>query len=291
MPSARAAFLAGAEPEAPAAAPRPPAAVPSATKQPPPEPPPPPAYKTYITGTPRRAPTPKAEPAPAEPAPAAPAPAAAAAVAPAAAQPPPPAAQPPKPSKAPRAPGPPLGERIKRIDKRIYAIVGTLLVGAALVFGIAALGGADKGPKPQPEATEAAAVLGSKPKPKKTPKPKPKPSPVKGQAQQLDQLMKLSEQGRAAAVKGDFKAATANRAKLVKDLQSLQGKAADPQVKAAAIAFAAAIRESLRQNRECGSKCPTADIKKVGQLKDAAVAKVNPLLKRFGLGPYTSRQI
>ena len=59
----------------------------------------------------------------------------------------------------------------------------------------------------------------------------------------------------------------------------------------AAIAFSAAIRESLRQNRDCASKCSASDIKKVGQLKDAALAKLNPLLKPFGFGPYTSKQI
>ena len=67
----------------------------------------------------------------------------------------------------------------------------------------------------------------------------------------LDSLMKRSARGRAAAVKGDFAAATANRSDLLRRLRRLERQADDAELKAAATSFAAAIRESLRQNREC----------------------------------------
>ena len=55
--------------------------------------------------------------------------------------------------------------------------------------------------------------------------------------------------------------------------------------------FSAAIRESLRQNRECASKCSTADLQKVGRLKTAALAKVNPLLEAHGGRTYKRAEI
>ena len=301
MPSARKAAAAAAPP-APPGTPQPPAAVPRSAPAPPPEPdaPPPAAYKTYSTRTPQRASKPAAKPAEPKPEPA---PAAAVAGSPPAAAAPPsePAAPPPvapgaalpgdPPPPPRRSPGAAIGDGFRNLDRRVYAILAAIVIGGALVFGIAVLGGKSKDKVP-PEPTQAAAVVTTKSKPKKTPTPKPAAAPaLKTQAQEIDRLLKLSQTGRAAAVKGDFKAATANRAKLLKDLQSLQGKATDAQLKAGVTAFAAAIRESLRQNRECGSKCSTSDITKVGTLKQTALDKLNPLLKRFGLGPYTIKQI
>jgi hypothetical protein len=255
----------------------------------PPEPPPSDPYKTYNTLGPARPPKtpPKAadpEPAAAVAAPAPPEPVAAAAPQPAAAAPPPPVAE--RPAKPPRPPRRSPAAVLRDLDRRIYAILAAIVVGAALVLGIAVIGSKSKDKVP-PEPTQAAAVV----KPKKTPKPKPAAPALKTQAQQLDRLLQRSKTGRADAVNGDFKAAMANRAKLLKDIQSLQGKATNAQVKAGATAFAAAIRESLRQNRECAAKCSTSEITKVGTLKQTAVDKLNPLLKRFNLGPYTAKEI
>jgi hypothetical protein len=287
-----------ATPPAPPGTPQPPAAVPRSKPAPTPEPeaPPPPAYKTYSTRTPQRAPKPPAKTAEPQPAPAAAAPPPAAAPTPdraAAASPPPGAALPGDPPPPPRrSPGAAIGDGFRNLDRRVYAILAAVVVGGLLVFGIAALGGKSKDKVP-PEPTQAAAVVAETPKAKKTPKPKPVAAApaLKTQAQEVDRLLKFSQAGRADAVNGDFKAATANRTKLLKDLQSLQGKATDAQLKAGVTAFAAAIRESLRQNRECGSKCSTSDITKVGTLKQTALDKLNPLLKKFGLGPYTTKQI
>jgi hypothetical protein len=288
MPSVRNDAPAAAPP-APPGTPQPPAAVPRSSPAPPPEPPSDP-YKTYNTLGPARPPKkpPKAAaPEPAAPAAAAPAePAAVAAPPPAAATPPPPAAE--RPAKPPRPPRRSPAAVLRDLDRRIYAILAAIVVGAALVAGIAVIGSKSKDKVP-PEPTQAAAVV--KPKPKKTRTPKPTAPALKTQVEQLDRLLQRSKTGRADAVNGDFKAAIANRAQLVKDLQSLEGKAANAQVKAGATAFAAAIRESLRQNRDCASKCSTSDITKVGTLKQTAVDKLNPLLKRFNLGPYTAKEI
>ena len=84
----------------------------------------------------------------------------------------------------------------------------------------------------------------------------------------LDSLMKRSARGRAAAVEGDFAAATANRSDLLRRLRRLERQADDPELKAAVTSFAAAVRESLRQNRECGSGCSTRELERVGKLKE-----------------------
>ena len=76
-----------------------------------------------------------------------------------------------------------------------------------------------------------------------------------------------------------MKAAIANRSKLLRDIRALDAQADDKQLKAALTSFGAAITESLRQNRECASKCSDADLNKVGTLKQAALAKINPLLE------------
>ena len=111
------------------------------------------------------------------------------------------------------------------------------------------------------------------------------------QVQTLDGLMKTSQKGRAAAAKGDTKAAIANRSKLVKDVQRLRGEATDKQLKAGLASFAAAIRESLRQNRECGAACSASDLKKVSRLKQDTVDALNPLLRKYAKTTYHARDI
>jgi hypothetical protein len=275
-----------AAPPAPDGSPQAPVAVPRSSPAPPPEPPPSDPYKTYNTLGPARPPKVPPKTADPEPAAAAPADPAAPAAAPQAAAPAPlpPVAE--RPAKPPRPPRRSPAAVLRDLDRRIYAILAAIVVGAALVLGIAVVGSKSKDKVP-PEPTQAAAVV----KPKKTAKPKPAGPALKTQAQQLDRLLQRSKTGRADAVNGDFKAAMANRANLLKDIQSLQGKATNAQVKAGATAFAAAIRESLRQNRECAAKCSSSDITRVGTLKRTAVDKLNPLLKRFSLGPYTAKEI
>jgi len=187
--------------------------------------------------------------------------------------------KPPKPPKPPRAPREPLsGGLIVAIAVTVLLLVGGGI--AALV-----LGGDDK-PKPVAAATAA---------PKDTATPAatkaPKRPGLGRQVQSLDALMKTSEKGRAAAAKGDTKAAIANRAQLLKDVQGLRAKATDKQLKAGLGSFAAAIRESLRQNRECGAKCSTSDLNKVGRLKQDTVDALNPLLRKYAKTSYSARDI
>jgi hypothetical protein len=165
------------------------------------------------------------------------------------------------------------------------AITAILLVGG----GVAALvlSGGDK-PKPTAAAATAAPTRTAKPD---ATRPAPKQSALPKQVQTLDGLMKSSQKGRAAAAKGDTKAAIANRSKLVKDVQRLRGQATDKQLKAGLASFAAAIRESLRQNRECGAKCTTSDLNKVNRLKQDAVAALNPLLRKYAKTTYRARDI
>jgi hypothetical protein len=101
------------------------------------------------------------------------------------------------------------------------------------------------------------------------------------QVRTLDGLMQLSEQGRAAAVAGDTAAAAASRATLLRQLQSLRADATDPRLQAAVDRFIAAIREALRQNRECGSACSAADLARVARLKRDALSELNPLLSEY----------
>ena len=210
--------------------------------------------------------------------------------------PPPPAAGPPPPPPGPppeprRPPLTAVGDFVRRIDPRVAAVVLAILV---IGGGLIALGTIGRSAKPHTTAQATTLDPTSTPESTKTPRPKPTPKPgpsLKSQILKLDTLLKLSQKGRAAAVQGNFKAATANRAELLKDLQSLQGKAKNTQLKAGLAAFIAAITESLRQNRTCGSKCPSSDIAKVSTLKATAVVKLNPLLHRFGAGPYSSKTI
>jgi hypothetical protein len=107
----------------------------------------------------------------------------------------------------------------------------------------------------------------------------------------LDALMKRSRQGRAAAAKGDTKAAVANRSELLKDLRRLRGDVKDAKLKAGLGIFVSAIRESLRQNRECAGACPASDLAKVSRLKRDTVEALNPLLRKYAKSSYRSRDI
>ena len=107
----------------------------------------------------------------------------------------------------------------------------------------------------------------------------------------LDSLIKRSVRGRAAAVKGDFEAAAANRSDLLRRLRRLERQADDAELKAATTSFAAAVRESLRQNRECGRAARRGDLEKVGKLKETALKKINPLLEAQDLDTYKVTEI
>ncbi len=162
-----------------------------------------------------------------------------------------------------------------------------LLVGG----GVAALvlSGGDKA-KPAVAAATAAPTETAKPDATRPP-PKRARADLPKQVQTLDGLMKTSHQGRTAAAKGDTKAAIANRAKLARDVQRLRGQATDKQLKAGLASFAAAIRESLRQNRECGAACPASDLAKVNRLKQDTVDALNPLLRKYAKTTYRARDI
>jgi hypothetical protein len=214
---------------------------------------------------------------------------------------PPPAPAPPAPPVSTLTPGPPLAASAAPVPEprppapapapkppgegwsrgRVIAIVATvvLLVGsvmAALVLS----GGSDK---PKPAAARDT--------PAKTTSTPAADADLSGQVKTLDDLMKASKRGRAAAVKGDTKAAIANRSKLLKDLERLSSAATDARLKAGLRSFTAAIRESLRQNRDCGAKCSTSELETVNRLKEQAVRKLNPLLRKYAKTSYRSRDI
>jgi hypothetical protein len=163
------------------------------------------------------------------------------------------------------------------------AIAAALLIGS----GVAALllRGGD-----EPKAT-AAASKPAAPEPEKTAPPKRSDADLRRQVLTLDDLMKNSQEGRAAAAKGDTKAAIANRSDLLKELQRLRGQATDVKLKAGLASFVAAIRESLRQNRECGDACPASDLDKVNTLKRETVEALNPLLRKYAKTTYRGRDI
>ena len=153
--------------------------------------------------------------------------------------------------------------------------------------GVAALvlGGDDKKPVAAAVPADTATPDATRPAPKRA-------QPDLGrQVQTLDGLMKTSQKGRAAAARGDTKAAVANRAKLVKDIQRLRIRAAEKQLKAGLGSFAAAVRESLRQNRECGAGCSASDLSKVNRLKQDTVDALNPLLRKYAKTSYRARDI
>jgi hypothetical protein len=279
--------------ERPPAVPRPSAA---GATPPPAEPEPAPAFVTYLPLPPAQPPTdtaaleeshlPAADETPPEAAAAPPPPVVTPETLPPAPQP-----QPPKPPKRrERAPAPPSLPKPPREPLSgglvaAIAITVVLLVGG----GIAALvlsGGDDKS-KPAAAATAAPTQTpgATRPAPKRT-------QPDLGrQVLTLDALMKTSQRGRAAAARGDTKAAIANRSKLLQDLQRLRGQVTDKQLKGGLGSFAAAIRESLRQNRECGASCSASDLNKVNRLKRDTVKALNPLLRKYAKATYRARDI
>ena len=164
-----------------------------------------------------------------------------------------------------------------RIDGRTAAIVAVVvLLAAALTTAAVVLTG---GSEPQRASTAVAGDATSEPV-KTT--GAPKTTELDAQVKQLDELMLLSKQGRAQAVNGNVKAAAASRAQLLEDIRALAADTDDKALEAGLASFGAAIRESLRQNRECGSKCSAADLRKVGRLKQAALKQLNPILKAHG---------
>ena len=173
------------------------------------------------------------------------------------------------------------------------AIVAVVVLLAAIVTTALVLLTGDSKPDPRRRARTdtPVAVETPEPTPEKTAAPRKTAAPIEAQVKTLDELVRFSAKGRKAAVNGDMKAAIANRSKLLRDIRALDKQADDKQLKAALASFDAAIAESLRQNRECGSKCADADLSKVGKLKQAALAKINPLLKEHGGRTYKREEI
>lgn len=161
-----------------------------------------------------------------------------------------------------------------------------VLLGGGLAAALVLSGGSNT-PTPKPAAAKAARGT---PAPEKTARPKPD-ADLSSQVRTLDDLMKISVQGRTAAAKGETKAAIANRSALLKDLQSLRAETKNARLKAGLASFTAAIQESLRQNRECAAKCSTSELNKVNRLKQAAMAELNPLLRKYAKTSYRSRDI
>jgi hypothetical protein len=114
---------------------------------------------------------------------------------------------------------------------------------------------------------------------------------LRGQVQRLDGLMRLSAAGRAAAIRGDTVAAIANRTDLLRRLSGLRADVSDARLRGGLDAFHAGIRESLRQNRVCATRCPAADLARVARLKRTALARLNPLLRRYAGTEYRLEQI
>jgi hypothetical protein len=184
---------------------------------------------------------------------------------------------------APTPPPPPKPPREwPKLDRRAagvgIAILLIALAGLALVL-------IPKGGK----SPQKAATLGT-PTATATPLPTPRPR-LAAQVRDLDALMRFSERGRTAAVNGDFAAAVANRTTLLGRIQRLNHAARDARLKAGLTSFAAAVQEALRQNRTCKAACETSDLDKVGTLKQAALKRLNPLLRRYAHTSYKRAQI
>jgi hypothetical protein len=146
-------------------------------------------------------------------------------------------------------------------------------------------------PQGAPHRPRAAAALGtSTPSATATPAPPRGPS-LAAQVVSLDALMRMSERGRAAAVKGDFAAAVANRATLARRIDRLHGRATDPALRGGLARLGAAMREALRQNRTCKASCSAADLARIGRLKQAALSRLDPLLRRYAHTSYRREQI
>jgi hypothetical protein len=239
----------------------------------------PPGYATVWPPVPKVKKTPR-EAAPEKPEAAAPAP-----VEPVAA--PPPVAAPavvevPPDMAPPKPPPPPKPREWRRPDRRVVGVGVAVLVIALAGLALALI--------PKGHSTpHAAAKLGT---PTATPAaPRAAQPTLAAQVRSLDALMRLSERGRADALHGDFTAAVANRTTLLSRIQRLRSAARDATLQAGLDRFAAAVQEALRQNRTCKAACETADLDKVGRLKQAALTRLNPLLRRFAHTSYTRAQI
>jgi hypothetical protein len=171
------------------------------------------------------------------------------------------------------------------LPRVIVAVLGGLALLAVIIVALVLVFGGKKD-KPATPVEKAAATATASPAATAAAK-----DPLKAQVIDFDALLKRSAKGRSAAVHGDFKAAIANRSKLLSDLKALDQQATDPQFKAALTSFTAAVRESLRQNRECQSTCPESDLLKVQKLKQQTLDKAQPLLDKFGGGKYTTKDI
>jgi hypothetical protein len=173
-------------------------------------------------------------------------------------------------------------------DRRLLAILGVVV---AIMIGGLLLLFLPHGAKhpPQQAAKLATATATATPTPTAT---KAAPSPaLAAQVKTLDALMRMSEHGRADAVKGDFAAAVANRESLLRRIDRLHAGAAAPALRAGLTSFAAAVREALRQNRTCRADCWAADVAQVGRLKQAALDRLDPLLRRYAGTTYRREQI
>jgi double zinc ribbon protein len=205
----------------------------------------------------------------------------------------------------------------RRPDVRVVAIAvaAVLLVGGGLAFALTSGGdstpetenAARAGTQTAPDATVGAptpeptvefptpepTVEATTPEPTvEAPTPEPTVEPdLAAEVQQLNSLMQMSVQGRAAAVSGDMAAAIAARTRLLRELRSLRAEAADPELQAAVDAFIPAIREALRQNRECGSACSAQELSNVGRLKREALSELNPLLREYVGRTYRREEI
>jgi hypothetical protein len=182
---------------------------------------------------------------------------------------------PPQPPKPPRE-WPKLDRRAAGVG---IAVVLIALAGVALLL-------VPKGKSPQQAATLGTPTATATPPPERAHGPK-----LAAQVRDLDALMRFSERGRTAAVSGDFAAAVANRTTLLVRIQRLDAAARDATLKAGLARFAAAVQEALRQNRTCKAACETADLDKVGALKQAALKRLNPLLRRYAHTSYKRAQI
>jgi hypothetical protein len=196
---------------------------------------------------------------------------------------PPPVAEVPVDMAPPKPPPPPKPPREwPKLDRRAagvgIAVLLIALAGLALVL-------IPKGGK----TPQKAATLGT-PTATATPQPTPQPK-LAAQVRSLDALMRLSERGRIAAVNGDFAAAVANRTTLLSRIRRLNTGVRDARLKGGLQRFAAAVQEALRQNRTCKAGCETADLDKVGALKQAALKRLNPLLRRYAHTSYKRAQI
>jgi hypothetical protein len=181
----------------------------------------------------------------------------------------------------PSAPG-----RPPRLGGRPLAIGGVLLAIVLIGLGLALI---PRGAK-QPAPGSAARAATTTPTATATPPPSRGPSLAK-QVQTLDALMRMSERGRAAAVKGNFAAAAANRARLARRIGRLRSSATSPALRAGLTRLNAAVDEALRQNRSCKANCSTEDLQRIGRLKQAALDRLNPLLRRYAHTSYRRAQI